>query len=300
MDSLFKNKPRFKGTTTLRKSSKKIKHPPRTEEDNKCFVVKMMLHNLEAYVLLNSGCTTNSILPEFTMSVNLKAHEFEEPVPLQLSTVGSRSKINFGLFTDFEIGGVVNTHYFDVVNINRYDATLGTMFMRKHGIVLDFEHDEVRIKGKRLNTVIEGPNTFMQARWHAIRHPTAKKVRDLDNIVPKWKQSCQDILSRVPDKLPPLREINHHIPLVDEKKKYNYYFPKCPDSMRKPLSEKVAKYCRAGWWRPAQAEQAAPMLVVLKKSGAIRTVINAVKRNVKTVKDVTPFPDQDMIHLDVA
>jgi hypothetical protein len=83
--------------------------------------------------------------------------------------VGSRSKINFGLFTDFEIGGVENTHYFDVVNINRYDAILETVFMRKHSIVLDFEHDEVRVKGKHLETVIEGPNTFMQARRHAMR-----------------------------------------------------------------------------------------------------------------------------------
>ncbi|KAF8231797.1 hypothetical protein L208DRAFT_1275090 [Tricholoma matsutake] len=244
-----------------------------------------MLHNLEAYILLNSGCTTNSILPEFTMSVNLKAHELEEPVPLQLGTVGSCSKINFGLFTDFEIGGVVNTHYFDVVNIDRYDAILGTVFMRKHGIVLDFERDEVCIKGKRLDTAYS-------------KGPLSKK--DLPCLQEEWKHSCQDILSGVPDKLPPLREINHHIPLVDEKNKYNYYLPKCPDSMRKPLSKKVAKYCRVGWWRPARVEQAAPMLVVLKKSEEIHTVINTVKRNANTVKDVIPFPDQDMICLDVA
>ena len=169
-DGLFKNNPRFRGASTLRKSSRKIKRPPRTEKENKCFVARMMLHNLEAYVLLDSGCTTDSISPEFATSANLKAHELEEPVPLQLGTVGSRSKINFGLFTDFEIGGLENTHYFDVVNIDRYDAILGTVFMRKHGIALDFECDEVRVKGKRLETVIEGPNTFMQARRHAM-HP---------------------------------------------------------------------------------------------------------------------------------
>jgi hypothetical protein len=40
-------------------------------------------------------------------------------------------------------------------------------------------------------------------------------------------------------------------------------------------------------------EQAALMLVVPKKMGTIRTVINAVK-------DVMPFPDQDLIQLDVS
>ncbi|KAF8237481.1 hypothetical protein L208DRAFT_1247562 [Tricholoma matsutake] len=253
-----------------------------------------MLHNLEAYILLNSGCTTDSISPEFAMSVNSKAHELEEPVPLQLCTVGSCLKINFGLFTDFEIGGVVNTHYFDVVNIDRYDAILGTMFMRKHGIVLDFERDEVCAEIKEVDDV------------EAQHCPSGLRVSDPILLGPdekpekEWKHSCQDILSGVPDKLPPLREINHHIPLVDKKKKYKYYLPKCPDSMRKPLSKKIAKYCKAGWWCPARVEQAAPMLVVPKKSGAIHTVINAVKRNANTVKDVTPFPDQYMICLDVA
>ena len=87
---------------------------------------------------------------------------------------------------------------------------------------------------------------------------------------------------------------------MDDKKKYNYHLPKCPDSMRKPLAEKIDTYCKAGWWCPARAEQAALMLIVPKKNGALHTVINTQKRNANTVKDVTPFPDQDMIRLDVA
>ncbi|KAF8223149.1 hypothetical protein L208DRAFT_1228480, partial [Tricholoma matsutake] len=236
----------------------------------------MRLHELEAFILLDSGCMSDSISPEFAMSANLKAHKLEEPVPLQLGTVGSHSKINFGLFTDFEISEIKNTHYFDVVNIDRYDAILGTVFMRKHGIVLDFEHDEVQVKGKQLDTIIEGPNTFKQACWHAM-HPQPPKddkgplsKKDLPCLCEKWKQSCQDILNGVPDKLPPLR----HIPLVDEKKKYNYYFLKCPNLMRKPLAGKIAKYCKAGWWHPAHTEQAAPMLVIPKKTGKLCTVIN--------------------------
>ncbi|KAF8222590.1 hypothetical protein L208DRAFT_1321686 [Tricholoma matsutake] len=259
-------------------------------------MAKMKLHELEAFVLLDSGCTSDSISPDFAMSANLKAHKLEELVPLQLGTVGSHSKINFGLFTDFEIGEIKDTHYFDVVNINRYDTILGTIFMRKHGIVLDFEHDKVCVKAKCLNTIIERPNTFKQALDNVDKHRRSA-LKPLD---PEWKQSCQDILNGVPDKLPPLRDINHHIPLVDEKKKYNYYLPKCPDSMRKPLTKKIARYCKAGWWRPACMEQAAPMLVAPKKSGKLCTVINAVKHNANMVKDVTPFPDQDLICLDVA
>jgi hypothetical protein len=130
----------------------------------------MKLHNLEAFILLNSGCTSDSVSPEFATSANLKAHQLEEPVPLQLGTVGSCSKINFGLFTDFEISKTKDNHYFDIINIDRYDVILGTVFMRKHGIILDFEHDEVRVKGRVLDTIIKGPNSFKQVRRHAM-HP---------------------------------------------------------------------------------------------------------------------------------
>ena len=132
----------------------------------------MKLHNLEAFALLDSGCTSDSVSPEFATSVNLKVHKLEEPVPLQLGTVGSRSKINFGVFADFEIGKTKDNHYFDIINIDRYDVILGTVFMRKHGITLDFEHDKVRVKGRVLDTIIEGPNTFRQVRRHAMwPHP---------------------------------------------------------------------------------------------------------------------------------
>ena len=131
-----------------------------------------------------------------------------------------------------------------------------------------------------------------------VKGPLTKK--DTPRLREEWKTSCQDILSGVPDTLPPLRDINHHIPLVDEKKRYNYHLPKCPDSMRKPLTEKISKYCKTGWWCLAQAEQAAPMLVIPKKNSNICTVVNAQKRNANMVKDITPFPDQDFICLDVA
>ena len=64
--------------------------------------------------------------------------------------------------------------------------------------------------------------------------------------------------------------------------------------------EKIEKYTRSGWWEPKTVPQAAPMLCIPKKTGKLRTVIDCRKRNDNTVKDVTPFPDQDQIRLDVA
>ena len=109
-----------------------------------------------------------------------------------------------------------------------------------------------------------------------------------------------DIMSGVPMVLPPLRDINHRIQLVDERMKYNYYSPRCPESMRLQQKDKLIQYEQAGWWVRNTTEQAAPMMCIPKKNGKIRTVVDLRKRNDNTVRDVTPLPDQDQIRTDVA
>ena len=101
-------------------------------------------------------------------------------------------------------------------------------------------------------------------------------------------------------KLPPLHEVNHQIPLVDEGKQYAYHLPRCLDSLKPQLAEKIQLYTNAKWWIMASVPQAAPMLCIPKKTGKLRTVIDCRKRNDNTVKDMTPFPDQDQIRMDVA
>jgi hypothetical protein len=124
---------------------------------------------------------------------------------------------------------------------------------------------------------------------------------DIPRLRADWIQSCQDIMKGVPEALPPFRVVNHHIPLIDENKQYNYHLPRCADGFKPELLAKIKRYQDAGWWEPCQVGQAAPMLCIPKpKTGLLRTPIDCRKRNDNTVKDVTPFPDQDQIRLDVA
>ena len=109
-----------------------------------------------------------------------------------------------------------------------------------------------------------------------------------------------DILTGTPLRLPPFREVNHKIPLKDENKQYCYHLPRCPDSLKPELTNKIQRYKNAGWWEETNVSQAAPMMCVPKKSGKLRTVIDCRKRNDNTEKDVTPFPDQEQICMDVA
>ncbi|KAF8228439.1 hypothetical protein L208DRAFT_1032551, partial [Tricholoma matsutake] len=231
----------------------------------------MKIHGLEANVLLDSGCTADLVSPEFTVSANLKVHELEDPVPLQLGTVGSRSKINFRLFAEFELGTIRANHYFNVINLDRYDAIVGRCHCGKYGLILDFKQDQ------QLSDLNEALFAICKELAESAKAQGPLGKKDIPWLREEWLEVCKDILQGVPERLPPMREINHQIPLVDEKKRYNYHLPKCPNSMRQPLADKIERYCRAGWWRPVCMEQAAPMLVVPKKNGDIHTVVNAKK-----------------------
>ena len=46
--------------------------------------------------------------------------------------------INYGTHVTIKIGCKVVEEYFDIMNVEHYDAILGTPFLRKMGIVLDF------------------------------------------------------------------------------------------------------------------------------------------------------------------
>ena len=63
--------------------------------------------------------------------------------------------------------------------------------------------------------------------------------------------------------------------------------------------DKVQQYTDTEWWILKPVPQAALLLCILKKSGKLRAVVDCRQRNDNTIKDVTPFPDQDQIRMDI-
>ncbi|KAJ7429996.1 hypothetical protein B0H11DRAFT_2264476 [Mycena galericulata] len=116
-------------------------------------------------------------------------------------------------------------------------------------------------------------------------------VNSIDRLEPlraKWFEACSDLMGPIPLHLPPFREINHEINLIDEDLVYGYHMPKCSDALRPQLRDKINRYIAAGWWEMRPVPQATPLLCIHKKTGKLRTVVDARKRNDNTIKDVTP------------
>ena len=51
--------------------------------------------------------------------------------------------INYGTHATIKIGHKIVEEYFDIMNVEHYDAILGTPFLRTMGIVLDFRSSEI-------------------------------------------------------------------------------------------------------------------------------------------------------------
>lgn len=140
--------------------------------------VLVKVNGLEAYMLLDSGSTTISVTHNFAQVVRLHVMQLQHPVLLQLGMVRSHSMINFGAKACLELGPACeDAIYIDIVNIDQYNMIIGTPFMHKHGLALDFEKDILMIQGMAIPMLSLGQENLMLAKkWLSWPHaPEAAK-----------------------------------------------------------------------------------------------------------------------------
>ena len=144
--------------------------PRSMSNDCWCMAALVKVNGLEAYALLDSGSMTVSITQDFARVAKLNIKELENPVPLQLGTVGSHSMINFGAKARLELRPITDDDtYLDIVNIDRYDMIIGTPLMCKHRFVLDFGRDTLSLRGTPITTLTAGQEDLMLIKRRAAR-----------------------------------------------------------------------------------------------------------------------------------
>ncbi|KAF9259779.1 hypothetical protein L218DRAFT_820690, partial [Marasmius fiardii PR-910] len=125
----------------------------------RCLTAFVELNGVKAFVLFDSGSTADAVSPNFARIAKLQLFHLETPIMLQLGTKGSRSRISYGCTSTYTLKSdwetISSKDYFDIANVDCYDTILGTVFMRKHKMALDFETDSVRMKGRPIPTLTE-------------------------------------------------------------------------------------------------------------------------------------------------
>jgi hypothetical protein len=89
-------------------------------------------------------------------------------------------------------------------------------------------HDELETKGK--------PEAMTARTTPGDNEKAPLTEEDIPRLRQQWYEEFKDILEGTLEELPPLREVNHEINLIDPDKKYTHRLPTCPVPLQAPVS----------------------------------------------------------------
>ncbi|KJA14801.1 hypothetical protein HYPSUDRAFT_149927, partial [Hypholoma sublateritium FD-334 SS-4] len=243
-------------TGTFKSSGTAKCRPVVPPEEKACLITYTKANGQDAWTLWDAGSTTTSITPAFADTAKITAFPLLDPFIVQLGTVGSRAKITHGAHIPINMPGCKNEIYADICNLDRYDMIVGTPFMHQNKVVLDFGDMTVSVNG------------IVTPALAATREEKGKSrennAPDLDRLRHAWKEEYADMVNGTPNKLPPLRDINHEIHIVNPEQRYMYHTPRCPQALRSEFYEKLNRYVDSGWWKESTSVQAAPLMCIPK------------------------------------
>lgn len=250
-------------------------------------VVTVHINGKLARALLDSGSLRDFVSSTLAEQLKLRRVELEKPLPLQLAVQGSRAKINFGCRARIEYQSVKEERYFDIINLSNYDIILGTPWMFQHQVKLGVNPASVVI-GSASPLPLKGDGVSkLASRAMEVLDETVERARD--ELRRYAKPLC---LTADETPFPPLRAINHTIPLIDENKVYPWRPAKCPEALREQWTAKRNAYLKSGRWKVTNVGNACPMLLIYKPgTKLLRTVFDLRERNKNTRKMATPMPD---------
>ncbi|EJF55512.1 hypothetical protein DICSQDRAFT_38663, partial [Dichomitus squalens LYAD-421 SS1] len=208
-----------------------------TRQLPKPIVVTVYVNDKPVRALVDTGSMADFISTTVVDQLGLHKEILAKPLPVQLAVHGSRSKINCGTTVDFKYQGIDCKRRFDVVNLDNYDMILGTPFLFQHKVAIGLNPtrisvgtmDPVDISGEEVAVITSAAADLLEDELEKLRTELKRDAADL----------CQDGARAA---LPPLRDVNHAIPLIDETKVYSWRPSKCPDALRPLWHEKKKAY----------------------------------------------------------
>ena len=134
--------PVYNHRTRIREKSQ----PLQKHNDNQPISVFWEISGIKAHCLIDSGCEGIIISPNFIRAAKIEPFLLDKPIGIQLAVMGSKSVINYGVNAIIKYNEKEAKEYFERLNIDYYDAILGTPFLRKHEVIIDFVNNCLKIK----------------------------------------------------------------------------------------------------------------------------------------------------------
>ena len=289
---------RTEGVNPVERTAMRLKEHTRKVPEPVVVLVKVNGHQIRA--LLDTGSMADFLSTTVTDQLDLRKEYYTKPLAVQLAVHGSRSKINCGTRVSFQYQDIDCERRFDIANLDNYDAILGTPFLFQHKVAIGINPPCVVI-GSNKPVELDGPDMV------TINSAAADLLNDkLEKLRAELRKDAEDLCTD-PSKtaLPPLRDVNHTIPLIERKKVYRFRPSKCPEAFREQWLEKKNSYLAMGRWRTTTGYNAIPLLMIPKVSSngekpRLRTVFDKREQNANTHKLASPLPDIEEILREVS
>ena len=199
-------------TMRLKDKSRRLPEP---------IIVAVKVNGQMIRALLDTGSMADFISTTVVEQLKLPKEIYEKPLAVQLAVHGSRSKINCGTTVQFQYQTIDCDWRFDITNLDNYDAISGTLFLYQHQVAIAFNPSRVVVGSSK-------PMEMKRPEITTIPSVAAEVLNEgLDEIRRELRKEAEDLC---PDTskmdLPPMRAINHSIPLIDKNKKYHYRLSK--------------------------------------------------------------------------
>ncbi|PVF91198.1 hypothetical protein CPB86DRAFT_853745, partial [Serendipita vermifera] len=95
----------------------------------KTCVIDAFIKDEPVRVLIDTGSMSDFLSTTLVDQLKIKTEQLAQPLTVQLAVTGSRGKIHSSATTKFRYEEIEETRRFDVMNIDGYDAILGTPFL---------------------------------------------------------------------------------------------------------------------------------------------------------------------------
>jgi hypothetical protein len=196
-------------------------------------VVVVHVNGRPARALIDTGSLADFISLTTVEQLKCRLTILGKPLTIQLAVQGSRLKVNYGTTVWFQYQGTDYQRYFDVINLQNYDLILGTLFLYQHSVTVGLNPPRVVLECIHPLALKGDGITTLESRAAEIVRDNIAKTREI------LRQLASPLCAKAADtSLPPLRAINHTIPLMDKSKIYPWRPSQCPEPMRPQWAEK--------------------------------------------------------------
>ena len=260
----------------------------------KLVIVVVSVNGQSCRALIDSGSFSDFMSTTLADQLKVKLEVLDRPLPLQLAVSGSCGKIKVRTTVQFEYQKINEICTFDIINVDSYDLILGTPFLFQHQILLGFNPSQVNVRSTESLPIRGTQVLVLESREMEVVTDHIESLREelRQYALPICKEAIET-------PLPPLRVINHAIPLIDEHKVYSWRPSRCPEQMKPLWRAKREDYLRTGRWEFRSGRNAVPMLMLKKPSKdgilRLRTVVDTHERNKNSQRLASPLPDIETI-----